>query len=138
LAARSERELRLSRRLKHLYATIPRLNDDWVAAELKKIGISVTPQYIQQLRTGTRTNPSLNLVFGIAEVCGVRATYLVADDEEARRVNDQIAFVRALKKAGVTALALRAADLDPESLSFITELVERERRRSGLPPDDHP
>jgi transcriptional regulator with XRE-family HTH domain len=133
-----DRELRISRRLTHLYATVPELSDERVARRLSELEnpISVTPQYIQQLRTGNRTNPTINVVYGLAEVCGVPATYLIADEEEAKRIDDQLALLAALKKAGVSALALRAAELDGEARRWVMEQVERERRRAKVPPSD--
>jgi ESX-1-secreted protein regulator len=136
LSASHDRDLRISRRLKHLYENVPGFSDDRVAKGLAERGISVSSQYIQQLRTGARKNPTINVVYGIAEVFGVPASYLIADDEEAMRVDDQLAFLAALKKAGVSSLALRAAPLDDESRRWVAEQVERERRRAGIPPDD--
>ena len=62
------------------------------------------------------------------------ASYLIADDEEIKRIDDQLALLVALKKAGVSALALRAAELNDESRSWLQEQVDRELRRSGNPP----
>ncbi|BCY13436.1 hypothetical protein L3i22_085240 [Actinoplanes sp. L3-i22] len=128
----NERGLRISRRLKHLYETVPGFTDDRVSRDLATRGLPVSPQYIQQLRTGVRNNPTVNVLYGIAEVFGVPSTYLIADDDEAKRVEDQLALLAVLKKAGVTALALRAASLGPEALHWLTEQVERERRRAGI------
>jgi ESX-1-secreted protein regulator len=136
LSASDDQDQRLSQRLRHLYETVPGFSDDRVAQALSEHGVNVSPQYIQQLRTGARTNPTLNIVYGLAKVFGVPATYLIGDDEEAERVDDQLAFLVAMKRAGVSAIALRAAPLNSEQLRWLKEQVERERRRAGIPDDD--
>lgn len=126
---------RIARRLTHLHATV-RLSDEEVARGLTAWGFSCTHQYVQQLRTGRKWNPTVKVVFGLAAVFHLPATYFVADDEEAKRINDQLALLAALKKAGVSALALRAAELDDESRDWLKEQVDRELRRSGVPRND--
>jgi hypothetical protein len=126
---------RLSRRLTHLHAHV-RMSDEEVAKGLTAWGFSCTPQYIQQLRTGKKWNPTVQVVYGLAAVFSLQPSYFVASDEEAKRIDDQLALINALKTAGVTSLALRAAELTDESRDWLHKQVDRELRRSGQPPDD--
>ncbi|WP_285690023.1 hypothetical protein [Actinoplanes sp. NBRC 103695] len=111
-----------------------------MADGLAELGIDITPQYVQQLRTGTKTKPSLDIVHGLGKVFGLSTSYFTDDDAQAQRIQDQIAFVIAMRDGGVRQLALRASELDPEARQWVMETVERELRlrREGNPPKAGP
>lgn len=126
-------ETRFSERLAYLCGNMPDYSDEWVARELAELHVAKTSQYVQQLRTGKKTNPTLNVVYGLASVFGVPASYFLGDEEEVSRINDQLAVLFSMRKAGVTGLAMRAAELSPEALRWVNEVVDRELRRAEGP-----
>ncbi|MEU7908641.1 helix-turn-helix domain-containing protein [Actinoplanes sp. NPDC049118] len=99
-------------------------------------GIPISHTYIWQLRTGRRDNPTVQHLTGLATFFGVGVSYFL-DDAEADKVDGQLALLGTLRDAGVTEIALRAADVSPSSRDTICELVrkvwelERERGRNG-------
>jgi transcriptional regulator with XRE-family HTH domain len=98
-------------------------------------GIPISHTYIWQLRTGRRTNPTVQHLAGLAAFFGVPVAYFL-DDDEARKIDSQLALLGTLRDAKVQEIALRAADVSPSSRDTIGELVrkvwelERDRRRS--------
>ena len=96
-------------------------------------GVPISHTYIWQLRTGRRDNPTVQHLTALARYFGVPVAYFL-DDEQAARIDDQLDLLRALADAGVTELALRAADVSPAGRATISELIrevwesEREQR----------
>lgn len=99
-------------------------------------GIQISHTYIWQLRTGRRDNPTIQHLGGLAAFFGVPVAYFL-DDDEARKIDGQLALLRTLRDAQVTEIALRAADVSPSSRETIGELVrkvwELERDRKETP-----
>ncbi|MFI9724567.1 helix-turn-helix transcriptional regulator [Streptomyces sp. NPDC052396] len=141
----------LANRLNRLFATVhprgrgPYSNED-VAKAIRAQGGDISKQYIAYLRNGERDNPRLHHLEALARFFGVRAAYFF-DDEAATEIDrklDQLAALRdagvhtddllALKEAGVTEVATRAAGLSPKGLSFASALLDQLRRMEGLPP----
>jgi transcriptional regulator with XRE-family HTH domain len=95
-------------------------------------GVSISHTYIWQLRTGKRDNPTVQHLTALARFFGVPVAYFL-DDEQTRRVDGQLELLRTLRDAGVTEIALRAADVSPRGRDTINELIrkvwESERRR---------
>ncbi|MEV4709060.1 helix-turn-helix domain-containing protein [Actinoplanes sp. NPDC049316] len=87
-------------------------------------GIQISHTYIWQLRTGRRDNPTVQHLRGLATFFGVPVAYFL-DDDEARKIDDQLALLRTLRDAQVTEIALRAADVSPSSRNTIGELVRK-------------
>jgi transcriptional regulator with XRE-family HTH domain len=127
-------------KLNRLFATIhPRGRGEYtleeVSNELAQRGVSISHTYIWQLRTGRRTNPSLQVIDALAEFFGVPPSYFF-DEAAARRIDAQLEVVAALSDTAVRQLALRAADLSPASLQSLADLVERLRQLEGLQDGD--
>jgi hypothetical protein len=55
------------------------------------------------------------------------------DEDAARRIDAQLELLAAMRDAAVRQIALRAADLSPESLRSLADLIERWRQLEGLP-----
>jgi transcriptional regulator with XRE-family HTH domain len=87
-------------------------------------GVSISHTYIWQLRTGRRDNPTVAHLTALATYFGVPVAYFL-DDEQTRRVNAQLELLQTLRAAGVTEIALRAADVSPRGRRTITELIRK-------------
>jgi transcriptional regulator with XRE-family HTH domain len=94
-------------------------------------GVPISHTYIWQLRTGKRDNPTVQHLTALATYFGVPVSYFL-DDEQTRRVDDQLELLQLFRDAGVTEIALRAADVSPRGRDTISELIrkvwESERR----------
>jgi transcriptional regulator with XRE-family HTH domain len=87
-------------------------------------GVSISHTYIWQLRTGRRDNPTVQHLTALATYFGVPVSYFL-DDEQTRRVDAQLDLLRTLRDAGVTEIALRAADVSPRGRETISELIRK-------------
>ncbi|WP_433825064.1 helix-turn-helix domain-containing protein [Actinoplanes sp. CA-015351] len=87
-------------------------------------GVAISHTYIWQLRTGRRDNPTVQHLTALARYFGVPVAYFL-DDEMARRVDGQLELLRSLRDAGVTEIALRAADVSPQGREAITEAIRQ-------------
>jgi transcriptional regulator with XRE-family HTH domain len=93
--------------------------------------VPISHTYIWQLRTGRRDNPTIQHLTALATYFGVPVSYFL-DDEQTRRVDAQLDLLATIRDAGVTEIALRAADVSPRGRDTISELIrkvwESERR----------
>lgn len=87
-------------------------------------GVAISHTYIWQLRTGRRTNPTIQHLTALATFFGVPVAYFL-DDTEAARVEQDLELLAAMKKAGVTDIALRAARLSPGSRDTVTAMLDQ-------------
>ncbi|GIF14637.1 XRE family transcriptional regulator [Actinoplanes teichomyceticus] len=87
-------------------------------------GVPISHTYIWQLRTGRRDNPTLQHPTALAEHFGVPVPYFL-DDELAARVDAQLKLLPGLRTAGVTEIAMRAADVSPGARAGISEAVRQ-------------
>ena len=87
-------------------------------------GVSISHTYIWQLRTGRRTNPTVQHLTALALFFGVPVAYFL-DDDVARNVDDQLQLLRSLRDAQVTEIALRAAHVSESSREAISEIVRK-------------
>ena len=108
-----------------------------VARRVKAHGGSISPSYISELKSGKKTNPSLEQVKWLAAAFGVSAGYFT-DDEVADRVDaelDRLAELQQAKPELVelaemqVALNMRTADLDESDQAALTEMVQAFWRR---------
>lgn len=95
-------------------------------------GPTVSATYIWQLRRGLKDNPTKKHLEALADFFGVSPSYFF-DEESAMRIHAQLALLAAMRDARVRNIALRAADLSPETLHAIAEIIERTRQIEGLP-----
>ncbi|MEE3755252.1 helix-turn-helix domain-containing protein [Mycobacterium intracellulare] len=103
----------------------------------QKTGVSITPQYLGQLRAGKKRNPTMKHVKAIAEFFGVSARYLLEPGRNAE-IESQLEMLRAMREAGVSGIAARAAGLSPETRRDIAAILDRARSLERLPPVDIP
>ncbi|WP_250035288.1 helix-turn-helix domain-containing protein [Paractinoplanes maris] len=87
-------------------------------------GVSISHTYIWQLRTGRRDNPTIQHLTALSTYFGVPVSYFI-DDEQTTRIDTQLDLLRTIRDAGVTELALRAADVSPRGRDTISELIQR-------------
>ena len=87
-------------------------------------GVSISHTYIWQLRTGRRDNPTIQHLTALATYFGVPVAYFI-DDDHTTRIDAQLDLLRTIRDAGVTELALRAADVSPRGRDTINELIQR-------------
>ncbi len=87
-------------------------------------GVAISHTYIWQLRTGRRDNPTVQHLTALATYFGVPAAYFV-DDDTTRRVNGQLDLLHTLRDAGITEMALRAADVSPRGRAAINEAIRQ-------------
>lgn len=89
--------------------------------------------YLSQLVTGTRSNPMMDAVQGLARFFKVPITYFDAASDT-RETDEQLKIAAALQNAGVQDIALRSAGLAPASRQLLLDLADRLRDVEGLPP----
>ncbi|MEZ0351035.1 helix-turn-helix domain-containing protein [Mycobacterium sp. pR1184] len=110
----------------------------------EKTGVSISPAYLWQLRSGLKTNPTVAHLRAIAEFFGVSASYLI-DAEVDEHLEAQLGLLQALRDAGVRDLAMRASGLTGAALTNLVAMVDHVRELEKLPPlepapgggDDH-
>jgi transcriptional regulator with XRE-family HTH domain len=99
----------------------------------KQTGVSISPAYIWQLRTGVKTNPTVQHLRAIAKFFGVSPSYLI-DPGVHPEIDAQLDLLQALRDSGVRDLAMRAHGLTPESLNSVASMVDHVRGLERLPP----
>jgi transcriptional regulator with XRE-family HTH domain len=101
-------------------------------------GVAVSHTYLWQLRTGRRDNPTLQHLTAIATFFGVPVGYFL-DDEQAEKIDRDLDLLVTLREAGVTEIALRAADLSRGSRETVSEMITQlwklEHPAAEEPPD---
>ena len=130
---REEDPGQLAERLNRLFQTQPHTLREVADGVNKAAGEQIlSAQYLQQLRSGVRRNPSYAMLAAIARFFGVSPDYF-SDDETASRADEELRLLAALQDSGVRHLALYAAELSPENLAMVTALVEKVLRSEGRP-----
>jgi ESX-1-secreted protein regulator len=131
----------IAERLDHLFATVhPKGRGPYTLQEAadainEAAGTKlISPNYLWQLRNGQRTEPSHSRLAAIANFFGVDIAYF-SDAETARRTDEQLSLLAAMRNAGVRGVALRAAGLSERSLETVKAVIENARRLEGLPDD---
>jgi transcriptional regulator with XRE-family HTH domain len=133
----------LAVKLEKLFETMRRPSEpplsNAAAAEAitRTTGVSISPAYIWQLRTGMKTNPTVAHLRAIAQFFGVPASYLI-DPGIDPHIDSQLDLLQALRDAGVRDLATRASGLTPTALSNLVAMVDHVRKLEKLPPVDAP
>jgi transcriptional regulator with XRE-family HTH domain len=126
----------MAEKLNHLFETVlpeggrrRQYSYEEVAAAIAARGGAISPQYIWQLRTGRKDNPTLKHLEALAGFFRVPAAYFL--DE---KIAGQLSVLKALADADVRAIALRTTGLSPASLDALKVVVDRIRELEGLPP----
>ncbi|MBT2506992.1 Secondary metabolite protein [Streptomyces sp. ISL-98] len=95
-------------------------------------GVTISSSAIQQLRTGTNTNPKMQTIRALAGFFGVNPGYFF-DEAEAERQRAEIHVVAAMRDQGVRRVALRANGLSTSSLHMLNTVIDQARRLEGMP-----
>lgn len=129
----------LSIKLDKLFDTMRKPNEpplsNAAAAEAitTKTGVSISPAYMWQLRTGLKTNPTVTHLRAIAKFFGVNPSYLI-DPGINPAIDAQLSLLQAMRDSGVRDLALRASGLSPQGLNSLAVMVDHIRQLEQLPP----
>lgn len=99
----------------------------------RKTGVSISPAYLWQLRSGIKTNPTVQHLRAIATFFGVPASYLI-DSGMDPEIDAQLNLLQALRDSGVRDLAMRASGLTPQALTSLAAMVDHARQLEQLPP----
>lgn len=99
----------------------------------KATGVSISSGYIWQLRSGIKTNPTVQHLRALTDFFGVPASYLIDRDTD-EKVEAQLALVQALRDSGVRDLAMRTSGLTPEAIRSLAAMVDEVRKLQDLPP----
>ncbi|MFI9626448.1 Secondary metabolite protein [Streptomyces sp. NPDC052042] len=97
-------------------------------------GVAISASAIQQLRTGTNTNPKMQTIRALAAFFGVSPGYFF-DEEEAERQRAEIKVVAAMRDQDVRRVALRANGLSTSSLHMLNTVIDQARRLEGMQDD---
>ncbi|MFJ6574152.1 Secondary metabolite protein [Streptomyces sp. NPDC091292] len=95
-------------------------------------GVAISASAIQQLRTGTNTNPKMQTIRALAGFFGVTPGYFF-DEVEAERQSAEIQVVAAMRDQRVRRVALRANGLSTSSLHMLNTVIDQARRLEGMP-----
>jgi transcriptional regulator with XRE-family HTH domain len=123
----------LAEKLNLLFATIhpsgrgPYSNEEVAAAIEEKGGPTISGTYIWLLRRGQRDNPTKKHLEALADFFGVPAAYFF-DEDAAAQLGPQLDLLAALRDASVREIALRVAELSPDSLEAIRGMIDQVRQ----------
>jgi transcriptional regulator with XRE-family HTH domain len=133
----------LAARLERLFDTMRRRDErpisNAVAAKAitEKTGVSISPAYLWQLRSGKSTNPTVEPLRAIADFFGISASYLIESDVDPK-LEAQLELLQVLRDAGIRDLAMRASGLTPEAIDSLRAMVDHARHLEKLPPVESP
>ncbi|MCA2225170.1 helix-turn-helix domain-containing protein [Nonomuraea aurantiaca] len=120
----------LADKLNRLFQTVRRQGDaeysNVAVAEAISKGqdVQISHTYIWQLRTGRRVNPTIMHLTALATFFGVPVAYFLNDAETAK-IDKDLELLAGMRKAGVTHIALRSAELTQGSRAAIIEMVNQ-------------
>lgn len=98
-------------------------------------GTTVSASLLQQLRSGSKTNPTVNTVEAIAEFFGVPAAHFLSSAADGV-LPEERALLESMRDNDVRSVALRANGLSPDSLRMIISVIEQARRLEHLDEND--
>ncbi|MDX2390794.1 MULTISPECIES: helix-turn-helix domain-containing protein [unclassified Streptomyces] len=142
MSSTDERPL-LALRLDDLFRTVRPGGRRWTNAEVADALKRADPElrvggvYLSQLRTGSRSNPSPDLLAALARFFGVSVAHFF-DEAASGEARGGSTVADALRQAGVRAVVMRADGMREENLRAVTDLMDRYRRIQGLPPVTEP
>ena len=97
------------------------------AAIQEQGGPTISGTYIWLLRKGQRDNPTKKHLEALAGFFGVPVSYFF-DDEVTSQLAPQLNLLAALRDSSVRDIALRVAELSPDSLDAIRGMIEQVRQ----------
>lgn len=83
---------------------------------------SLSIGYLSELRRGEVTNPRMDTLKALADYFHVSVSYFFDDEPESKA---ELRLLRAMREKNVTDLALKASELDQETLEHIASIIER-------------
>lgn len=124
-------------RFDHLMQTVPAPHGAlWtnaqLADQLTDRGIPTSRNYINQLRTGRRLNPTGRLLGAIADIFAVKVDYFY-DAAYAEALNRDLELLATMRAAGLAGIALRATGLSATGMREVERILDSVRRLEGLP-----
>lgn len=127
----------IARRLERLFATVRGpagrpFTDEEVAARATAAGYDISRAYVQQLRRGKRTNPTVRALQGVAAAFEVPLSYFFTPEEPARRGGEEEALALLAGDEAVREIALRSSHLTPEGMRAIASVLENLEQLPGL------
>jgi transcriptional regulator with XRE-family HTH domain len=99
----------------------------------RQTGVPISPAYLWQLRSGLKTNPTVQHLRAIAQYFGVSPSYLI-DPGADEKIDAQLSLLQALRDAGVRDLAMRASGLTPQAIGSLRAMIDHARQLEQLPP----
>jgi transcriptional regulator with XRE-family HTH domain len=96
----------------------------WCAAWLAERGSGTfSKEYVRQLRYGIKANPTKRHLEAMAAFFEVDPAIFL-DTERSKQIQADLELAVAIRDAGVSALALRAVSLSPESRRKVLEVMQ--------------
>lgn len=97
-------------------------SDRSVSRAAAERGYTLSPTYVRQLRTGARTNPSIDVVNVLAQVFEVPVTFFYAQPD----ADEIVKALEVLRAAGVEAVLSRGeGHLSPATLRLIADAISQ-------------
>jgi transcriptional regulator with XRE-family HTH domain len=130
----------LAEKLDHLFTTIhPRDRGEYSLQEVcdgirEQGGPRMTANYLWQLRTGLRDNPSKAHLEALGRFFGIDPKYFL-DSDMADQIDRELELIVAMRDAGIRNLALRASRLTPEALRVALNIIEQVGQLGARTPD---
>lgn len=93
-----------------------------------RTGETFSRTYLWQLRAGKRSNPTLRHLEALAAFFDMPLAYF-GDDEQARRLQQELDLLAALRDSNVKRVALRAVELSQHGTDAVLDLIDEIRRR---------
>jgi transcriptional regulator with XRE-family HTH domain len=127
----------LPEKLDYLFATVRppgqyrEYTHEEIAERAKAAGHSISASYVHALRRKEGKSPQLRALEAIAAAFGVPVAYFF-NDQVAAQLEQNLELIAALNRPEVRAVAMAAAELSPESIQTLWELVTRVRDLEGL------
>src|SRR6266536_6478412 len=128
---------RFQARLDHLFQTVRAPDGSeysyrQVATGIEQlVGYKTSSSYLQELRAGLRTSPTMKYLHGLCAFFGVPIGYFF-DEELAARVDARLELATSLRDPSVRQLAVQATGLSADTLQAIAQIVRQARRIEGL------
>jgi transcriptional regulator with XRE-family HTH domain len=98
-------------------------NNEVAVACRETTGESFSATYLWQLRTGRRENPTKRHLEALATFFDVPVAYFF-DDNQGKQIQAELELLAALRNAEVCNVALRAANLSPEGLGMVKDIID--------------
>jgi len=96
-----------------------------IVATINAAGYPMSNSHMSELRRGTKDNPTMHVLAGIAHAFGVRAAYLMDDPQVVEEVEAELELQAAQRDAEVVDIAMRAAGLDPTQRAALMRELAR-------------